>query len=164
MGIDQAVKKYFPSLSSGLSGAAFHGMIHLGRHKDNITSPATPNDEALAGYGYHAGSPEVVSEGLAYLHFAGTDLVPREDASPNPERSNATLPEFRESLVAVISSIKRDNPIHAAMKRSFGTKLRKNEAILGSFQKRLLALERVESVRPFNRYQSVSFFFFSACY
>lgn len=88
----------------------------------------------------------MVSEGLAYLHFAGTDLTPRDPARPNPDRANDTLPAFRQSLVSVLSSILPDGPLHQAMHKSFGKQLRESEATLGSFQKRLLALSRVESV------------------
>ena len=56
-GLGAAVRQYLPSLSPGLSGAAFHGIIHL-------------------GYGCSIRSNRVAAEGLAYMHHSFLSLRP----------------------------------------------------------------------------------------
>ena len=60
--VEELIRKVFPDLCLGLTGSAFHGLIHT-------------------GYGYVSGNRRVVCDGLAYLHHSYLPLIVSDSSS-----------------------------------------------------------------------------------
>eukprot|EP01006_Ploeotia_vitrea_P060506 TRINITY_DN76030_c0_g1_i1.p1 TRINITY_DN76030_c0_g1~~TRINITY_DN76030_c0_g1_i1.p1 ORF type:complete len:389 (+),score=13.34 TRINITY_DN76030_c0_g1_i1:21-1187(+) len=78
-GVDTVIQTHYPDLMHGMSGSAFHGLIHL-------------------GYGYNASSALVVAEGLAYSTFSFLEYSPTQ---PTP----TTNKQDRTSLANILNEI-----------------------------------------------------------
>jgi len=87
VGVERATRESITTLAPGMIGSALHAMIHL-------------------GYAISIGHPELVAEGLAYLHFTGVDLG-ATFAAPSTETAE-TFDPFLEAFQNAVSKAHND--------------------------------------------------------
>ncbi len=78
LGVETALRTFLPSLESGISGAAFHGVIRL-------------------AYSLDVDSPERVGSALAYLASSFSELAPLEDGVERTDDPEELLAEMTVS-------------------------------------------------------------------
>lgn len=88
IGVERAIRESISVLAPGMVGSALHAMIHL-------------------GYATSIQHPELVSEGLAYLHFTSVDLGATYAAPAS--RSAATFNEFLETFQSAVGKAHGDH-------------------------------------------------------
>jgi hypothetical protein len=89
------VKKWFPQLSNGVGGSAFHGIIHL-------------------GYGISAQNKEMILDGLSHcVHsYVPFGTVSNEnDGVDNKEDNNNATQENKLQLIDVLNKIRNDKEL-----------------------------------------------------